>query len=81
MRNPLCKYKNILGEPGVGWRKKYRIFDISYIDALVVIAIGFAISKIMKYNLLYTLVVLFFLGIIVHRMFCVRTRIDRWIFG
>ncbi len=81
MQNPLCKYKNILGEPNKGWRAKYRFLDISYIDAIVVIIIGFVISKATNYPLSYTLVALFLLGILVHKLFCVRTRVDRWIFG
>ena len=81
MQNPFCKYKNLFGEPNKGWRSKYRFLDISYIDAIVVILFGFVISKIMNYPITYTLVVLFIAGIIAHRLFCVRTKIDRLIFG
>ena len=81
MNKPLCKYKNIFGEPNEGWRKKYRFLGISYIDALVVIVFGIAISYIFKVPLSYTLVALFVLGIIVHRLFCVRTGVDRLLFG
>jgi hypothetical protein len=76
-----CKYKNIFGEPNKNWRKKYRFLDISYIDVFVVIIFGLLIYKITKYKLKNILFTLFFSGILAHRIFCVRTRVDRWIFN
>jgi hypothetical protein len=76
----LCKYKNILGKPGVGLRK-YRIFDIAILDTAVVIVIGIIISRITGYNVWITLAVLFISGIVVHRMFCVRTGVDKLLFS
>jgi len=76
----LCKYKNILGKPGVGLRK-YRIFDIAILDTAVVIVIGIIISRITGYNVWITLAVLFLSGIVVHRMFCVRTGVDKLLFS
>jgi hypothetical protein len=81
MDKPFCKYKNIFGEPNKGWREKHRILGISYIDALVVIVFGIAISYIFNIPLSYTLVFLFILGIIFHRLFCVRTTMDIYLFG
>lgn len=75
----LCKYKNALGIPGEGLRK-YRIFDIALFDTVVVIFCGLIISYFTGYKLWITLVVLFLSGIIVHRMFCVRTGVDRILF-
>ena len=75
----LCKYKDILGKPREGIRK-YRIFDISIMDTVVVLIFGYIISWYMQWNLWIVLFVLFISGIITHHLFCVRTRIDRWIF-
>jgi hypothetical protein len=75
----LCKYKNAFGEPGAGLRK-YRIFDIAIMDTAVVIVIGYFISLFMKWPIINVLAVLFISGIIVHRMFCVRTGIDKIVF-
>jgi len=75
----LCKYKDILGKPREGIRK-YRIFDIAIMDTAVVILFGYFISWYMEWNLWITLVVLFGLGIIIHRIFCVRTGIDKILF-
>lgn len=75
----LCKFKNAFGIPREGLRK-YRILDIAILDTAVVILCGFIISYFTGYNLWLTLAVLFILGIIVHRMFCVRSGVDRILF-
>ena len=75
----LCKYKNLFGEPNTGLRK-YRIFDIAVMDVAVVIGFGYLISKYLNWNLGYTLGGLFILGVIAHRMFCVRTGLDKLLF-
>ena len=75
----LCKYKNLFGKPGEGIRK-YRILDIAIFDTAVVIIIGFIISYFTGYNIWVTLAVLFISGIIVHRMFCVRSGVDKLLF-
>jgi len=75
----LCKYKNALGEPNTGFRK-YRIFNISIYDTAVVILFGILISYFSGYNLWITLAVLFISGIIVHRLFCVRSTFDKLLF-
>lgn len=80
MQIDLCKYKNIFGEPNTGIRK-YRIFDIAIYDTSIVIIIGILFSYFTGYNIWITLAVLFISGIIVHRMFCVRTGVDKLIFS
>jgi cytochrome b subunit of formate dehydrogenase len=75
----LCKYKHIFGEPNAGIRK-YRIFDIAIFDTVVVIVSGILISYFTGYKLWKTLAVLFISGIIVHRLFCVTTGVDRLLF-
>ena len=79
MQNPLCKYSNLFGIPGKGMHS-FRIFDIAVWDVFVVIIFGFIISRITKFHIKYVLPALFLLGIIVHRLFCVRTTVDRWLF-
>jgi len=79
MPSNLCKYKNLFGKPGEGIRK-YRFFDIAIFDTAVVILIGILISHYTGYNIWLTLAVLFVSGIIVHRMFCVRTGVDKLLF-
>jgi hypothetical protein len=75
----LCKYKHLFGEPNTGLRV-YRIGGIAIMDTAVVIGIGYLISKYLQWNLGYTLGGLFILGIIAHRLFCVRTGLDKILF-
>ena len=81
----LCKYKDILGVPGQGFHKE-RLFGFARNDVLGTIFIGFIISFIfyrktlIKSFLLWTLM-LFILGTILHRIFCVNTTFNMMIFG
>lgn len=75
----LCKYKDILGEPGKGVHS-YRIMNIAVVDVLLTILVAFLISYFFKFNFWYTLIIFFLLGIVLHRLFCVRTTIDKLLF-
>lgn len=75
----LCKYKDILGKPGKG-AHSYRIFNIAIVDVLLTILLAYIISFFAKTNFMYTLIIVFILGIISHRIFCVRTTIDKLLF-
>lgn len=76
----LCKYKDLLGVPGKGIHK-YRVFNIAIVDVLLTIILAGIISYIFKLNFLLTLIITFLLGIIIHHIFCVKTTIDKAIFG
>jgi hypothetical protein len=76
----LCKYKNIIGEPNTGLRKKYRIFDVAVVDTVVTLLAVYLISYFSGYSFLYTLVITFIVMVISHRLFCVRSTTDRWLF-
>ena len=76
----LCKYENIFGAPDTGVHK-YRIFNIAIVDSLLTIIFAFIISYIFKFNFLITLLILFILGIILHKIFCVKTTIGKLLFN
>jgi hypothetical protein len=76
----LCKYKNILGVPGQG-PHSYRIFNIAIVDVLLTLILAYIISYIYKISFVKTSITLFILGIILHRIFCVRTTIDKLLFN
>jgi len=78
MKNPLCKYKDIFGVPGKG--DDYRIYGIRVKDVVILFIESYLISWYFKWSFWYTLLGIFILGIIVHRLFCVRTTIDRLLF-
>jgi hypothetical protein len=75
----LCTYSKSLGEIEKGIHS-YRIFDIAFIDVLATILGAYILSIVLNTPFLYTLVFLFILGIILHRLFCVRTAIDKLLF-
>ena len=77
----LCKYKDIFGKVGEGVHS-YRIFNIAIVDVILTFLLAFIIQLLLpKYNYYHILILLFILGIILHRMFCVRTSIDKLLFN
>ena len=75
-----CKYKDILGKPNTGVHS-VRLFDISVVDVLLTVLLGYGVHLLTKANLYFLIVVMFVLGIVVHRIFCVKTKVDRILFG
>lgn len=75
----LCKYKNMLGEPGKGIHS-YRLFGVAIADVIMTIIGAYIISYIFRTPFVYTLICLFLLGIVLHHIFCVRTTIDKLLF-
>ena len=85
----LCKYKNVFGEPNTGIHS-VRIFNVAIFDVLSTILVGVVFHQLIIVDLLkmndsiklwMVLVVLFVIGIILHRAFCVKTTVDKLIFG
>jgi uncharacterized membrane protein len=75
----LCQYKDIFGKPGEG-NHSYRLFNIAIIDLILTLIGGYLISYYYNYSLLIVLIIIFLIAIILHRLFCVRTTIDRLLF-
>jgi uncharacterized membrane protein len=75
----LCKYKNIFGKPTEG-AHSYRLFNLAIVDVVMTVLLAFVISYISNFSFLYTTLSLFALGVIAHRMFCVRTTVDKLLF-
>ncbi len=83
-----CKYKNIFGKPKEGLHK-FRLFDIGIIDVAVTVVLAYIIhiliqkygnGYIKKINFVHILMIVLILGVISHRIFCVRTTVDKWLF-
>ena len=75
----LCKYKNALGIPGQGVHS-FRFFNIAIVDVVMTIIAAFIIALLTKQKFYITLILLFLLGIFLHRIFCVRTTLDKLLF-
>ncbi len=76
----LCQYKNILGKPKEGLHS-YRIYNIAIVDVLLTILGAYIIHIATKFSFVIILILLFLLGIILHRIFCVKTTVDKALFG
>lgn len=76
-----CAYKNLFGKLGEGIHS-YRIGNVAVLDFGVTAFAAYLIQHFLfpKYNYFYVLVAFFLLGIVLHRLFCVRTTIDKILF-
>lgn len=75
----LCQYKDTFGEPGKGLHS-YRIFNIAIVDVIFTILAGYLLSFYIgtfRNNVIF----LFLLGILLHKIFCVDTTINKLIFN
>ena len=76
-----CKYKDVLGKPNTGLHS-YRVYNIAVIDVLLT----FLLAKFIQYYILeetdFSLILCgcFIAGIVIHRVFCVRTTVDKLLF-
>ena len=75
----LCEYRDMFAKPNTG-PHIYRIFNIAIVDVVLTILLAYGISWYFNYPFLPTLGILFLLGIFVHRLFCVRTTVDKFLF-
>ena len=78
--NQLCKYKDIFGKSGEG-AHKYRIFNIAIVDTVLTIILAIALALLFKINFFLILIILFLLGIILHKLFCVETTVGKFVFN
>ena len=77
--NSLCPYKNAFGKLGTGIHS-YRIIDIAVLDFGVTAIVAYIITLISGVKFVYSFIGLFLVGILIHRLFCVRTTLDKLIF-
>lgn len=75
----LCSLKNMFGKPGYGVHS-IRIFDIAIVDLLLTILISWLLARYFNRNFWLILGIVLVIGIISHRLFCVRTTIDKILF-
>jgi len=77
----LCKYKNALGKPGKSLHR-FRIANIAIVDVVLTILLAYVVHNVLeKHNYWIILAICFLLGIFMHRIFCVKTTIDKFLFS
>jgi len=76
----LCEFKDIFGKPGEGVHS-IRIANFAIIDILLTIGVSWFVAKYSNWNFKIVLMVMFTIGILAHRIFCVRTQLDKLLFN
>ena len=75
-----CRYQDALGIPNEGVHS-YRFLGVAIVDVMMTILVAALLSYFFRFPFVVTLVAFFMLGVILHRLFCVRTTIDRLFFS
>ena len=75
-----CPYRHLLGVEGKGVHA-YRLGGVAIVDVLFTFLASWLLYWYTKWPFLWVLLGLFLLGIVLHRLFCVRTTIDKFLFG
>ena len=76
----LCQYSEIFGLPGKGVHSQ-RILGLASVDIFGTILFSYIFSILFSWSFKNTLIFLFLLGILLHKMFCVDTALNSVIVG
>ena len=76
----LCAYKNLFGAPDTG-AHSIRFMGIAVVDVVLTVIAGLLMAWFFDWPAWYVVGALFLLGILLHRMFCVQTTVDKLLFG
>jgi hypothetical protein len=75
----LCNYRNALGIAGKG-AHSIRLGGVAIVDVIMTLIGAYVIARWARASFAWTAAGLFLFGIILHRLFCVRTTVDRILF-
>ena len=73
-----CIYKDSLGIPGEGFHTHF--LGIAILDTIGTILVAELLAYWFHWNIYLTLIAAFLTGIVLHRIFCVRTTVDKILF-
>ena len=77
----LCQYKDMFGKPREDSHvTRILVLHVALSDVIATLIGGYFVSQIWCHSLFYTIITLFIISIIAHRMFCVRTKVDTFLF-
>lgn len=80
-----CQYADALGKPGEGVHQ-YRMPSIAIVDFVLTFILAWVLQIVFNWlfglhvHYLIYLILTFILGIVLHRVFCVKTTIDKLLF-
>jgi hypothetical protein len=72
-----CSYQNSLGVPGQGFHR--HVLGVAVGDVIATFIGAWLIARYTGWNLMYTTIVFFALGVLLHHVFCVKTTFAKWI--
>ena len=73
-----CIYKDSLGIPAQGFHTHF--LGVAILDVIGTIILAEILAHVFNWNIYLTLIAVFLTGIVLHRMFCVRTTLDKILF-
>ena len=73
-----CIYKDSLGTPGQGFHTHF--LGVAILDVIGTILVAELLSYVFNWNIYLTMIAVFLTGIVLHRIFCVRTTLDKILF-
>jgi hypothetical protein len=72
----LCKFQDIFGKPNEGLHK-YRVFGMAAVDLGMTILLALLLCRWKKkWNFLVVLAILLLISVVVHKLFCVKTKLS-----
>jgi hypothetical protein len=74
-----CRYKDVLGVPREGVHS-YRLFNIALADVGLLLLFAWLVKFLASTSYALAVLISFLLGVVLHRVFCVRTTLDRILF-
>jgi tetrahydromethanopterin S-methyltransferase subunit C len=75
-----CQFQNLLGVPSQGVHS-YRLFHVAIADVLLLVLFSLWLKNALRIKYVEALFIGFIIGVIAHRVFCVRTTLDRALFA
>ena len=76
----LCEYAGALGTPFEGFHAQ-RLCGLALWDVIGTVGLAWLLHRVSGWSLWFSLVVMFLLGVLCHRLFCVETTLDGLLFG
>jgi hypothetical protein len=73
-----CIYQDSLDTPGQGFHTHF--LGVAILDVIGTILIAELLSYVFNWNIYLTMIAVFLTGIVLHRIFCVRTTLDKILF-
>ena len=75
-----CQYKNIFGLPGIGFHNHF-MFNFAILDLIATFIIAIIIAAYFDISVIKSFIILMVSAIIIHKLFCVNTVLNKLLFG